>query len=185
MANHRTNELPAYPYSETAATRMLASAIAKRQRHGRSLRRLAEDLGYKSATVLSHMQRGRLPIPIGNCRSIAETVGLDFRGFLLAALDQRFPTIDFQQLFSTEAGSEHRESNVPDEPIDFTALPTRVERRCRELRFTKWRDLVGWCMHPDLARRVRRSPNYGTKSQRDLERILRDRGLLPSAAKQD
>jgi transcriptional regulator with XRE-family HTH domain len=58
---------------------------------GLSLRKLAGRLGYKQATVLSHMATGRVPIPLERAPAIATAVGLDPAQFLISALEQRAP----------------------------------------------------------------------------------------------
>ncbi|PHQ63437.1 MAG: hypothetical protein COC10_06175 [Sphingobium sp.] len=80
-----------YPFAETAAARMLSDAIRLKQAEGVSLRKLAPMLGYKQATVLSHMANGRIPVPIAKATDIAVAVGLPQSEFLIAAMDQREP----------------------------------------------------------------------------------------------
>jgi hypothetical protein len=80
-----------HPYRDTEAARMLADAFRKQQAQGVSLRKLAPTLGYKQATVLSHMASGRIPVPIGKATEIASAVGLSQSEFLIAVMDQRDP----------------------------------------------------------------------------------------------
>lgn len=87
-----------HPYVETNAARMLAQAIGKKQAEGTSLRTLAPRLGYKQATVLSHMATGRVPIPIDRAMDLAKEMGLPERDFLMACLAQRHPEVDWSVL---------------------------------------------------------------------------------------
>lgn len=76
------------------------------QRGGRSQRDVAQELGYKSSVVLSHMTAGRVAIPIDRAHDIANALGLDPNKFLLAVLEQRFPEIDFRSLFNISYSSD-------------------------------------------------------------------------------
>lgn len=80
-----------HPYRDTVAARMLTEALRRKQAEGLSLRKLGPMLGYKQATVLSHMANGRIPIPIGKATEIASGVGLSQSEFLIAVMDQREP----------------------------------------------------------------------------------------------
>ena len=81
-----------FPFKETAATEMLKAALQNAQdERGLSTRAVARKLGYKASVVISHMQTGRVPIPLDRAADIAEVVGIDPREFLLAVLEQRHP----------------------------------------------------------------------------------------------
>lgn len=95
-----------YPLQGTRAQVMLESAMKAAQATGRSQRQVANDLGYKTSVVLSHMTVGRVPIPIDRAKDIAKTIGLDPNNFLLAVLEQRFPEVDFTTLFNISYSSD-------------------------------------------------------------------------------
>jgi hypothetical protein len=78
-------------YRDSAAARMLAEAIQRKQAAGFSLRRLAPTLGYKQSTVLSHMANGRIPVPLARAREIASVMGISQSEFLIAVMEQREP----------------------------------------------------------------------------------------------
>ncbi len=87
----------------TEATRMLASAMQRVQGEtGKTQRSLANELGYKTSVVLSHMALGRVPIPLDKVTDIARVLGLDATSFLLATLKQRHPGIEFDRLLGVE-----------------------------------------------------------------------------------
>jgi hypothetical protein len=96
--------LDGYPYADTDAAFMLASAIYRTKRErGISLRSLAKHLNYKQATVLSHMANGRIVVPLDRAAEIARAVELNPAEFLLAAVDQR--SRGAADLLSSLAGS--------------------------------------------------------------------------------
>lgn len=80
-----------HPFAESAAARMLADAIRRKQAAGFSLRRLAPTLGYKQSTVLSHMANGRIPVPMARAKAIAAVMGIPQSEFLIAVMEQREP----------------------------------------------------------------------------------------------
>lgn len=81
-----------YPYADTIAADMLRAAVQRAgEQRGLSLRRLAKVLGYKQATVLSHMANGRIPIPLERATEIAEAVDMPAADFFRAAVAQRNP----------------------------------------------------------------------------------------------
>lgn len=90
MADETRNE---FPYAATEAAEMLRNGLHAQKANGLSLRRLASLLGYKQATVLSHMSSGRVPIPIRKAAQIAEVVKLPFQHFLIAAAKQRHQNV--------------------------------------------------------------------------------------------
>lgn len=80
-----------HPFAESAAARMLADAIRRKQAAGFSLRRLAPTLGYKQSTVLSHMANGRIPVPMARAKQIASVMGIPQSEFMIAVMEQREP----------------------------------------------------------------------------------------------
>lgn len=75
---------------------MLASGLRAAASERRlSLREIGRRLGYRQAVVLSHMARGRVPIPVDRAEAIAREVGLPEGQFLLAVLQQRHPEVDW------------------------------------------------------------------------------------------
>jgi Helix-turn-helix. len=81
-----------YPYADTIASGMLRTAVERAgQRRGLSLRGLAKQLGYKQATVLSHMANGRIPVPLERATDIAEALEIPAADFFRAAVAQRNP----------------------------------------------------------------------------------------------
>ena len=86
-------------YRGTRAQVMLDEGLRRAQAAGRSQRAVAQELGYKSSVVLSHMGSGRVPIPVDRAREIAAELSLDSDAFVIAVLEQRYPDIDFRALF--------------------------------------------------------------------------------------
>lgn len=80
-----------FPYGDTEAARLLLQGIQKQKAEGTSLRTLAKRLGYAQATVLSHMSKGRVPIPIERAMEIAQVVGIEPALFGKAVVFQRAP----------------------------------------------------------------------------------------------
>lgn len=81
-----------YPYADTRAAMMLRNALDRQGRERNlSMRALAKQLGYKQATVLSHMANGRVAIPLERASEIARAVALPASEFLAAAVAQRAP----------------------------------------------------------------------------------------------
>lgn len=79
-----------YPFADTRAAMMLSEGLKRANRdRGLSLRSIAKLLGYKQATVLSHMANGRVAIPIERAPDIARIVGLPPADLLAAAVEQR------------------------------------------------------------------------------------------------
>jgi hypothetical protein len=76
-------------YADTRAAQMLTNGLHVAKREGRSLRTIAKELNYKQATVLSHMAKGRVPVPLDRAAQIAGAVGIGPAQFLLAAVEQR------------------------------------------------------------------------------------------------
>lgn len=94
-----------FPFADTLAARMLRTSLRRASdERGLSLRRLAKMLGYKQATVLSHMSKGRVPIPLERSIEIAQVVGLPHAEFLRAVVAQKAP-----QALEILSDSEHRE----------------------------------------------------------------------------
>lgn len=71
---------------------MLAGALREyTARHTGGLRALAAQLGFKQATVLSHMANGRMAIPVDRAPLLARRLGMDEARFTWAVFCQRFP----------------------------------------------------------------------------------------------
>lgn len=87
---------PSFPYEDSRAARLLRHALAVIHREqGLSIRKLGVQLGYKQATVLSHMASGRVPIPLERAPDIARATGLDPAEFLASCVEQRSPEASF------------------------------------------------------------------------------------------
>lgn len=94
-----------FPFAETPAALMLADAIHRRQVERISLRKTAAQLDYKQAVVLSHMLTGRVPIPVERAPQFAKHLGMNEQAFVLAVLNQRFPHIQWEEIFAPPAPS--------------------------------------------------------------------------------
>lgn len=112
----------AHPFAGTTAARMLADAIRRKQAEGVSLRKLAPQLGYKQATVLSHMANGRIPVPIGKATDLALAVGLPQSEFLIAVMDQREPEAH-TLLAAAPMDFELPPHSFADELVDIAGRP--------------------------------------------------------------
>lgn len=86
-----------YPFASSQAVAMLAEAMAKPD--APSQRKLAEQMGYRAAVVISHMLSGRAPIPVDRSEELARLLGIPADAFVRAVLQQRHPEIDFDRLF--------------------------------------------------------------------------------------
>lgn len=81
-----------FEFRESKAARMLKNGLARAAvERGLSVRGAAKELGYKASVVISHMQTGRVPIPLNRAPEIAAVVGLPVGAFCLAVLEQRYP----------------------------------------------------------------------------------------------
>ena len=79
-----------FPYAGSVAAEMLRHGLNTASvEHRRSLRSIAKGLGYKQATVLSHMASGRVLVPLDRAKEIALAVGIDPADLLMAAVEQR------------------------------------------------------------------------------------------------
>jgi len=79
-----------FPYKDTRAAVMLRDALDRAHRdQGLSIRSLGKRLGYKQATVLSHMALGRVPIPLERALDIAREIDLEPGEFLAACVEQK------------------------------------------------------------------------------------------------
>jgi len=97
-------------YSQSTATKMLAAGLDRlRAERGMSQKDVALSLGYKSSVAMSHMAVGRVPIPIERAPELADALGLDRATFLMAVLEQRFPSMDMRQLLGI---GDQRAENV-------------------------------------------------------------------------
>lgn len=102
-------EIPAdtHPFIETRATRMVAAAIKEQQRrHGLSQRDLAKRIGYKTSVVLSHIAVGRVGVPLDRVMDFARVLEIDPVVFLIAALEQKHPDIDFRSAMNIEVAPQ-------------------------------------------------------------------------------
>ena len=85
-----------YPYAGTEAQTLLANAIRVwSERTGESVRSIGKRLGYKQATVLSHMSNGRVGIPVDRAEELAEVLRIPKGEFLSAVLRQRYSSVDW------------------------------------------------------------------------------------------
>ena len=79
-----------YPFGKSRAAEMLRYAFERAHaERGLSIRSIGKLLGYKQATVLSHMANGRIAVPLERATDIARAVELAPADLLLAALEQR------------------------------------------------------------------------------------------------
>lgn len=109
-------------YRGTRAQVMLDEGLRRAQAAGRSQRAVAQELGYKSSVVLSHMGSGRVPIPVDRAREIAAELSLDSDAFVIAVLEQRYPGIDFRALFHLSFSSNRAVAKL--ESIAGSSLDT-------------------------------------------------------------
>ncbi|MED5543953.1 MAG: helix-turn-helix transcriptional regulator [Pseudomonadota bacterium] len=97
---------------------MLSSALALAgAARKKSIRSLAAELGYKQATVLSHMAKGRVPIPLERAVEIAEVVGIDPSEFVYAVIAQKSPSAS--KWAKVGAGHEGRMDDQPTSKHGF------------------------------------------------------------------
>ena len=83
---------PDFRYRESLAAEMMRDGIYRLKNERRiSLRMLALELGYKQATVLSHMANGRIAVPLERAQAIASALQLPADQFLAAVAEQRIP----------------------------------------------------------------------------------------------
>ena len=83
---------PDFRYRESLAAEMMRDGIYRLKNERRiSLRMLALELGYKQATVLSHMANGRIAVPLERAQAIASVLQLPADRFLAAVAEQRIP----------------------------------------------------------------------------------------------
>lgn len=88
-----------HPWSGSRAAQMLADGLKRIvDIEGVSQRQLAKRLGHKQPVMLSHWATGRVPIPVERVGELADALHLDDRSFLLAVLQQRHPTVDWDVL---------------------------------------------------------------------------------------
>lgn len=121
-----------FGYADTRATQMFAQALSAKS--DLSQRALAHLLGYKTSVVVSHMASGRAPIPIDRALEIAAAVGVDRGKFLLAVLEQRYPSIDFAKLLSIPSGQQQQAVGPVGEDLDVMRDLERVAgKRLAEL----------------------------------------------------
>jgi hypothetical protein len=131
-----------HPFAESAAARMLADAIRRKQAAGFSLRRLAPTLGYKQSTVLSHMANGRIPVPMARAKQIASVMGIPQSEFMIAVMEQREPAASTMLM----AG-----------PIDLARSPQSFADELEEIAGRRLDDLTA--EQKDVMRKVAVDPS--------------------------
>lgn len=101
--------MTAHSFSGSRAARMLSEGLKRISlERGVSLRSIAKQLGYKQATVLSHMANGRVAIPLERAPEIARAVGLSEVEFFIASVEQR--SAEAQDLLASARGEHRNES---------------------------------------------------------------------------
>lgn len=101
--------MTAHSFSGSRAARMLSEGLKRVSlERGLSLRSIAKQLGYKQATVLSHMANGRVPIPLERAPEIARAVGLSDVEFFVASVEQR--SHEAAYLLASARGEHRNES---------------------------------------------------------------------------
>lgn len=81
-----------HPHRGTAAARLLNEGLRRASaERSLSLRKIAAALGMKQATVLSHMAKGRIAIPLDRAVQLAKVLRLDIPAFCMAVLEQKAP----------------------------------------------------------------------------------------------
>jgi len=82
------------PYAGSRAAVMLKEALTRyTSQHKGGLRALAELVGIKQSTVLSHMGTGRIGIPLDRAEQFAALLDMNAVEFTLAVLEQREPDV--------------------------------------------------------------------------------------------
>jgi transcriptional regulator with XRE-family HTH domain len=116
----------------------LRSAALER---GLSLREIGRRLGYKQPAVLSHMAKGRVPVPIDRAPEIAQQVGLPVDRFLEAVLRQHHPEVEWGLITEPSAilcGEMERLAGKPLDDLDAghqRVLKEAVDDRDPEARW--------------------------------------------------
>ncbi len=101
MPNEQSNS--DYPLADDPATKMMAAGFERlKDEEGLTQRELANRLGYRTSVVVSHMASGRVPIPIDRAFDIANVLRLDPKRFMLAILEQRFPSANIRELLGVQ-----------------------------------------------------------------------------------
>lgn len=123
-------------WKATSAARMLSDAIENAKIElNLSIRKIGQQLGYKQATVISHMANGREPIPIDRAEELAKILEMDPALFLLSVVQQRYPDVDWSLINRAEnerldtLGSELE--NILEAPL--TSLNERQRDVMREV----------------------------------------------------
>lgn len=102
-----------------------------------SLRMLAFELGYKQATVLSHMANGRVAVPLERAQAIASALQLPADRFLAAVAEQRIPGLA-AALTEQPKGSPNEEKGFAQDlrviaDLDFDDLNPEQKSVLREV----------------------------------------------------
>lgn len=106
VACHANLMEDSYPLSDSPAARMLAEGLARaKDERGLSIRKIGQEMGYKTSVVLSHMATGRVPIPIDRTEELAEILNLDKKTFLQAVIRQRHPDVSWELLWDSGAAT--------------------------------------------------------------------------------
>ncbi len=152
------------------------------ERHGLSQRQIAKRLGHKQPVMLSHWSTGRVPIPIERVAELASALELDERSFLLAVLNQRHPTVDWEGLEDrhTPAYDFVRQlqdlAEAPIEDFDPGQLKVMREAAADPKAARRWLSVHEVAV-VELIRQMRPSWSEMGLSHSDrakLERVLRD-----------
>jgi transcriptional regulator with XRE-family HTH domain len=97
-----------FPFAQSSAAEMLSQALKRAWAEQRlSVRQLARALGMKQATVISHMAKGRMPIPVERALPLAKALGMPDTLFLTAVLEQRFPEVPWREYGLGNANTEN------------------------------------------------------------------------------
>lgn len=115
-----------FPFADTLAAQMLKTALRRASdERGLSLRSIAKTLGYKQATVLSHMSKGRVPIPLERSAEIARAAGLSQAEFLRAVVAQKAPeALEILANGAEEAGAQS--TNFVTQLTDLAGSPLEL-----------------------------------------------------------
>lgn len=102
-----------------------------------SLRMLAQELGYKQATVLSHMANGRIAVPLERAPAIAHALRIPVDHFLAAVAEQRIPGLTAALRHSSRPGAHEERGFAQDlrviADLDFDDLNDEQKSVLREV----------------------------------------------------
>jgi len=164
-----------YRYSNTAAARMVREAIQRHQAEGTSLRKLAKQLRYKAAVVLSHFSNGRMPIPLERVGDIATVLQIDPAELMAAALTQRFPDFGWGDV---EFTPRHL---TPDVRRFVARLEAAAGKRIEQLTLSQISIMMEVAASPDADRRWLTIPELSAMEMlRGIDPDIRSQGLSDS-----